>query len=125
VSNAVVARCSSSTHHRSPAYGRTCSDQPSGENHDSAVDPASPAARSVKAAASTAKAVPRANRALVESCAATAATAVNTNPEQASAAPKASDPAAGTLVPSRPAAPIKPVSSEAPNDSSRAAVRLA
>src|ERR1700759_1304012 len=125
VNSNVVARCSSSTHHRSPAYGRTCSDQPSGENQDSTDDPASPAARNANAAPNTPNAAPRAQRALVESCAATAATALNTRPEQASAVPNASDPEAGTLVPSRPAAPTQPVSSEAPNESSRAAVRPA
>ena len=77
-------------------YGRTCSDQPSGDSHDSGstVRPASPTARSVKAAASTANATPRAMRALGDSCAATAATAVNTRPEPASASPNASEPAA-------------------------------
>ena len=72
---------------RSPAYGRTCNDQPSGESHErcSARELASPTARSVNAAASTPNAAPRANRALGDSCAVTAATAVNTRPEQASA----------------------------------------
>src|SRR5206468_4002404 len=68
---------------------------------------------------------PRANRALADSCAVTAATAVKSRPEQASAAPNASDPPGGTWVVSNPAAPIAPVTTDAPNDSSRAALRLA
>lgn len=82
-------------------------------------------ARSVNAAPSTAKAAPRANRALADSCAVTAATAVNTTPEPASAAPNASDPPGGTVVVSNPAAPIAPVAIEAPNARITAAVRLA
>ena len=50
---------------------------------------------------------------------------MNTRPEAASAAPKASDPPAGTSVVSRPAAPITPVATDAPNDNASAAVRLA
>ena len=79
----------------------------------------------MKAAARTANAAPRATRALGDSCAVTAATAVNTRPEQASAAPKASDPPGGTSVVSSPAAPITPVAMLAPNDNSSAALRLA
>ncbi|GAB4930117.1 hypothetical protein MAHJHV34_36840 [Mycobacterium avium subsp. hominissuis] len=79
----------------------------------------------MKAVPRTANAAPRANRALGDSCAVTAATAVNTRPEQAKAAPKASDPPAGTSVPSSPAAPIAPVAIEAANDSVNAAVRPA
>ena len=65
VSTTVVTRWSSSTHHRSPAYGRTCSDQPSGESHDRVPVLASPTARSAKADPSTANAIPRAVRAPV------------------------------------------------------------
>ena len=125
VNTTVVARCSSSTHHRSPAYGRTCSDQPSGENHDRVPVVASPTARSAKATPSAPNAIPRAVRAPVLSCAATAATAENTRPEPASARPKASEPAGGTSVVSRPAVPINPVAMDAPNASISAAVRLA
>src|SRR6201999_4378957 len=82
-------------------------------------------ARTVNAAANTANAVLRENLALGESCAATAATAVNTRPEPASAAPNASDPPAGTAVVSNPAAPIAPVAIEAPKDTISAALRLA
>lgn len=82
-------------------------------------------ARSVNAAPNAANAAPRANRALGDSCAAIAATAVKTSPEPASAAPKAIDPLGGTLVASNPAAPIAPVASDAANDSSSAALRLA
>src|ERR1700759_4351097 len=132
VNSNVVARCSSSTHHRAPAYGRTCSDQPIGENQDTTDDAAAPALPTARtqptppnAPPNTPNPPPRAKPAPVESCAATAATALTTRPEQASAVPNASDPEAGTLVPSRPAAPTQPVSSEAPNESSRAAVRPA
>ena len=59
-------------------------------------------------------ATPRAVRALGVSCAATAATAVNTSPEPVSANPKASEPVVGTSVVSRPAMTIRPVSTDAP-----------
>ena len=55
----------------------------------------------------------------VLSWAATAATAVNTRPEPASARPNASEPARGTRWSSRPAVPISPVAIEAPNASSQ------
>src|SRR5437660_1492528 len=125
VSTVAVVRCSSNTHQWSPAYGLTCSDQPSGESHDSVPEPASPMARRVNAAPNTVNATPRATRALGDSCAATPATAVNTMPEPASAAPKANDPPRGMSVLSNPAAPIAPVAIEPPNDKISAAVRLA
>ena len=47
----VAIRCNSNTHHRSPANGRTCRDQPSGDTHDNGLEPvaeaASPTARRV------------------------------------------------------------------------------
>ena len=106
-----ATRCSSSTHHRSPANGRTCSDHPSGESQvstlDPVADPASPTARRLNAAARTANATPLAVRALAVSCAATAATAVNTMPDPASARLNASDPAFGMSIVDRPAKAIR------------------
>ena len=57
---------------------------------------------------SAAKAIPRAVRAAVASCAATAASAEKTSPEQASARPKASEPRRGTSVVSSPAVADQP-----------------
>src|SRR6185312_11057943 len=125
ISTAVVTKCSKSTHQRSPAYGRTCSDHPSGDNHDSALELASPTARSVNAIPSTVNAAPRANRALGDNCAATAATVVNTRPEHARAAQNASEPLAGTSSRNRLAKPMSPVRIEAPDAKSSVAVRLA
>ncbi|COW57076.1 Uncharacterised protein [Mycobacterium tuberculosis] len=79
-------------------------------------------ARSANAVPRTANATARVNRALGDSC---AATAVKTIPEAASATPNATDPAGATSVASRPNAPIAPVAIDAPNDSSSAPVRLA
>ena len=58
--------------------------------------------------------MPRAVRAEVATCAATAATAVNTRPEPISARPNASDPDRGTPVPARLIVPSTPTATAAP-----------
>ena len=122
MATSITVTCRPNTHQRSPAYGRTCKDQPNGESQDSTPFPASPTARRANAAPRTANEIPRAVRAEADNCAATAATAAKTRPEAASAAPKATEPAGGTSAPSRPTVPISPVSIEAPNARMSAAV---
>src|ERR1700710_1291980 len=101
--------CNDNTQKRSPAYGRTCNDQPSGDNQVRKLSPASPAARRVNVAARTPNGAPRAHRAERERTAAPPAPAGNTRPEHANAEPNASEPAAGTSSVSKPAAPITPL----------------
>src|SRR2546430_7994489 len=113
---------SSRTHQRSPAYGRTCWPQPTGDNQDSQAGPAeSPAARSRYAPPRTAAASPVAVRALRLTWALTAATAPNAMPVPAQAEPKATDPPAGSPAAARPAAASAPIATAVPDAPTSAA----
>lgn len=96
-----------STHHRSPAYGRTFSAQPSGESQVRTEEPSSaaesPAAFRTKAAPATAAVSPFARRALSVNCAAIAAVQANSTPTPATADASATAPAPPAPEPAIPA----------------------
>src|SRR6266536_3504821 len=104
VKTAAKPTVSPSSHHRSPAKGRTCIAQPNGDSQVSHVGPVSPTARSRYDTPRTAEVMAVAARALSVSWAAVAATAANMRPVRPTARPMATDPATGSPTPTRPSA---------------------
>ncbi len=104
--SAVPARKSSAVPQRSPAYGRTCSAQPSGEiqvrGEEASVVATSPAARRAKKRPRTAPVRPLASRALSVNWAAMAASPAKSMPVPPTARPRAREPATGRPVPASP-----------------------
>ncbi len=99
------ARTIGSTHQRSSPYGRRRWSSPIGETHDNGEfrsPPASPTTRRRKLTPSTRMVIQRAARALWVSWAATAATAVKSQPATAYSRPSATEPAAPKPSPVRP-----------------------
>src|SRR5664279_2282638 len=120
------AFCTSSTHHRSPAYLPTCLPQPIGESHDqiagsSRPPTVSPTARKAYATPSTAIADPVAERADTVSWAVTPAIAAKARPVAAQDIPNESEPAAGSPAAIWARAISTPSVSIVPNATSRAA----
>ena len=122
------ARTIGSTHQRSSPYGRRRWSSPIGETHDNGEfrsPPASPTTRRRKLTPSTRMVIQRAARALWVSWAATAATAVKSQPATAYSRPSATEPAAPKPSPVRPTAIRAPSRVDAPSATAVAAARPA